>query len=204
MALTLYHSLMSRSGTVRWMLEEIGAPYELKLLKPGESRAPAYLAINPMGKVPAIDHDGVIVTETAAILTYLGDAFPAAGLAPAIGDARRGPYLKWLFFCPGVLEPAAMDRAFPRKEEAPRSAAGYGDFDTAYDTLAAALRAGPYLTGDTFTAADLLTAALLRYFMYVKAVAPRPEFTAFVERCSGRPAAQRAAEKDQALMAAQG
>ena len=201
MALTLYHIAPSRSSSALWMLEEIGEPYEIHLLsmKRGENREPAYRAINPMGKVPAIDHDGTIVTESAAVLTYLADAFPGAGLAPRIGDKRRGPYLKWMFFAPGVLEPAAFDRMLPRKEMPPKSAIGYGDFDTTMDVLAKAVAADTYLLGGQFSAADVLIAGSLRYMMYVKAIPPRAEFAAYVERCFARPAAKRATAKDQEL-----
>src|SRR5437660_876661 len=129
--ITLYHAAPSRSSIARWMLEEIGEPYDIKLvsLSKEENRAPAYLAINPMGKVPALRHGDVVITEAAAICTYLADEFPRAKLNVPVGDARRGPYLKWLFFGPSCIEPAMMDRAFPRKEEARRAALGYGDFE---------------------------------------------------------------------------
>src|SRR5215216_1508929 len=128
--LTLYHAAPSRSSIVRWMLEEIGEPYDVHLLslKRGEQRAADYLAINPMGKVPSLKHGDVVITEAAAICTYLADAFPDRKLNVPIGDARRGTYLKWLFFGPSCLEPAMLDRSFPRKEEAPRGALGYGDY----------------------------------------------------------------------------
>src|SRR5581483_103650 len=128
--LTLYHAAPSRSSIVRWMLEEVGEPYDIHLLnlQNGDQRTPAYLALNPMGKVPALRHGDVVITEAAAICTYLADAFPRAGLSVPIGDVRRGIYLKWLFFGPSCIEPAMMDRAFPRKEEARTTALGYGDF----------------------------------------------------------------------------
>ena len=130
--LTLYHAIPSRSSIARWMLEEVGEPYDVHLLslQAGENLKPAYLAVNPMGKVPALDHDGVVITEAAAICTYLADAFPKAGLNVPVGDKRRGLYLKWLFFGPSCVEPAVTDRAFPRKEEARRGMLGYGDYDT--------------------------------------------------------------------------
>ena len=130
--LTLYHAIPSRSSIARWMLEEVGEPYDVQLLdlQAGDNQKPAYLAVNPMGKVPAIDHDGVVVTESAAICTYLADAFPKAGLSVPVGDKRRGPYLKWLFFGPSCIEPAITDRAYPRKEEARRGTLGHGDYDT--------------------------------------------------------------------------
>ncbi|HEY7382413.1 MAG TPA: glutathione S-transferase, partial [Beijerinckiaceae bacterium] len=139
--LTLYHAAPSRSAMVHWLLEEIGEPYEVHLLhlRRGENREPRYLAVNPMGKVPAIRHGDVVVTESAAICLYLADAFPAAGVSVPIGDPRRGVFLKWLFFGPGVLEPAVTDQAFKRIDAPPRGTLGYGDFDTTLDVLAKAL-----------------------------------------------------------------
>jgi len=197
-ALTLYHASPSRSSVVLWMLEEIGEPYDLKVLnlKNGENRQPDYLAVNPMGKVPALVHNGTVITEVAAICCYLADAFPRADLAIPIGDARRGPYLKWLFFAPGVIEPAIMDRAFKRAEEAPRSALGYGDFDTTMDVLARAVTPGPFLTGDKFTAADVVVGSTIRWATVFRLIPERKEFTDYMARFSGRPAAKRAESRD--------
>src|SRR5262245_37938455 len=130
--LTLYHAVPSRSMVARWMLEEVGEPYDIHFLSlaQGENRAADYLAVNPMGKVPALSHGDVVITENAAICTYLADAFPKAGLSVPIGNPRRGIYLKWLFFGPSCIEPAITDRAYPRKEEPRRGALGYGDFET--------------------------------------------------------------------------
>jgi glutathione S-transferase len=197
--LTLYHAIPSRSSIARWMLEEVGEPYEIHPLnlQAGENRAPAYLAVNPMGKVPALDHDGVVITEAAAICAYLADAFPQAKLNVPIGDRRRGTYLKWLFFGPSCVEPAVTDRAFPRKEEARRGMLGYGDYDTVMDVLAKAVAGGPYILGDQFTAADVVIGSGLRWGMMFKLIPERPEFTAYAARLSERPALQRAQEKDQ-------
>src|ERR1700754_3284439 len=155
--LVFYANPMSRARIVRWMLEEVGEPYRTEILDYGTTmKAPAYLAINPMGKVPALKHGDTVVTEAAAICCYLADAFPQAGLAPPIGDARRGTYLKWLFFGPSCVEPAVTDKAFRRAEVPPRGTLGYGDYDTVMDVLADAMRAGPYLLGQQFTAADVV------------------------------------------------
>ena len=204
MALKLYHAAPSRSSIARWMLEEVGEPYDLHLLslQKGENREPAYLAINPMGKVPALDHDGVIVTEAAAICAYLADAFPKAGLNVPLGDKRRGPYLKWLFFGPSCVEPAVTDRAFPRKEEARRGMLGYGDYDTVLEVLAKAVSGGPYILGEQFTAADVVIGSGLSWGMQFKLIVERPEFTAYVGRLNQRPALKRAQEKDAALTSA--
>lgn len=200
-ALSLYHAVPSRSAIVLWMLEEIGEPFDLHVLnlKAGENRQPAYLAVNPMGKVPALKHGDAVVTEVAAICCYLADAFPRAELAIPIGDPRRGPYLSWLFFNPGVLEPAVTDRAFKRAEPPPRSALGYGDYDTVMDVVARAVTPGPFLMGDKFTAADVVIGSSLRWGMAFKLIAERREFVDYVARLSDRPAAKRAAARDEVL-----
>ena len=202
--LTLYHAAPSRSSIVLWMLEELGEPYDVHLLSlsKGENRAADYLAVNPMGKVPALKHGETVITEVAAICTYLADAFPQKKLNVPIGDPRRGPYLKWLFFGPGCFEPAVIDRAAPRKEEARRAMLGYGDFDTTMDVLAAAVAKGPWLMGEQFTAADVVIGSGLRWGLLFNLVPARPEFSAYVGRLAGRPALQQAEAKDKALAAA--
>jgi glutathione S-transferase len=202
--LTLYHAAPSRSSIVRWMLEEIGEPYDIHhlSLSKGDNRTPDYLAVNPMGKVPALRHGDAVITEAAAICAYLADEFPRAKLNVPIGDARRGPYLKWVFFGPSCIEPAMMDRAFPRKEEARRAALGYGDFDTVMDVVAKAVASGPYIMGDAFTAADVVIGSGLRFGMQFKLLPERGEFTAYSGRLAQRPALQRAEAKDKELAAA--
>ena len=196
--LTLYHAAPSRSSIVRWMLEEIGEPYDIHLLSlsKGDNRASDYLAVNPMGKVPALRNGDVIITEAAAICAYLADEFPRAKLNIPIGDLRRGPYLKWLFFGPSCIEPAMMDRAFPRREEARRGALGYGDFDTVMDVVAKAVAGGPYILGDQFTAADVVIGSGLRFGMMFKLLPERAEFTAYTGRLAQRPALQRVEDKE--------
>jgi glutathione S-transferase len=200
----LYHAAPSRSSIVHWMLEEIGEPYDLHLLslKKEDNRAPAYLAVNPMGKVPALKHGDVVVTESAAICLYLADAFPQAGLTVPIGDRRRGPFLKWLFFGPSCLEPAMTDRAFKRAEAPPRAALGYGDYDTTMDAVAKAVEPGPYLLGEQFSAADVVIGSTLRWGMLFKIVPERAEFLAYTGRLTERPAFKRAQQKDEQLAAA--
>lgn len=202
--LTLYHIAPSRSSVVHWMLEELGEPYDIHLLsmKRGENRAPEYLSINPMGKVPAIRHGDVVITEAAAICTYLADEFPQAKLNVPIGDPRRGQYLKWLFFGPSCVEPAIADRAWPRREEPQKSALGYGDYDSVIDVLAQGVSRAPYLMGDQFTAVDVVIGSGLRYGMMFKLLPERPEFTAYTARLAQRPALQRAEQKDKELAAA--
>lgn len=199
--LVLYHGAPSRSSIVRWMLEEIGEPYEVRLLnlQAGEHRQPAFLAVNAMGKVPALEHDGVVITEAAAICCYLGDAFPKAGLAPPIGDPQRGPYLKWLFFGPSCFEPALITRR-TKEELAPRSQRGWGEFDTVLDVITSGLAPGPFLLGDRFSTADVIIGSGLRWTTMMGALPPRPEFAAYIERLDQRPALQRANAKDAELM----
>ena len=197
--LTLYHAAPSRSSVVHWMLEEIGEPYDVHLVsfKKGENLRPEYLAINPMGKVPALRHGDVVITETAAICTYLADEFPQAKLNIPVGDPRRGIYLKWLFFGPSCVEPAITDRAFPRKEQPQRSMLGFGDFDLVMDVLAKATGAAdPYLMGHPFTAADVVIGSGLRWGLLFNLIPQRPEFVAYVDRLNARPAAKRAQARD--------
>ena len=201
--IVLYHAAPSRSSTVLWMLEELGQPYELKLLdlKAGEQRAPEYLAVNPMGKVPALLHDGVLVTEVGAICTYLADVFPQAGLAPVIGDPLRASYLRWMFFQGNCFEPAVVDRALKR-EPGPPSMVPYGDFDTTLDTVRHAVASGPWFLGDRFTALDVYFGSALRWTMGFGLVPELPELKAYVGRLAARPALQRAIAKDAEIEAA--
>ena len=205
--LTLYHAAPSRSSIVHWMLEEVGEPYDFHLVsfKKGENRLPNYLAVNPMGKVPALRHRDVVITEAAAICTYLADEFPNAKLNVPIGTPARGTYLKWLFFGPSCVEPAIMERAYPRKDTPPRAALGFGEFETVVDVLAkAAAAARPYLLGEQFTAADVVLGANIRWGMMFKMIPERPEFTAYAARIAARPAAQRAEAKDKEMAAQAG
>lgn len=200
--LLLHHAAPSRSSTVLWMLEELGEPYELHVLDmKGEQRAPAYLAINPMGKVPAIEHDGVLVTETGAICLYLADAYPRAGLAPAIGDPLRGPYVRWMFFQGNCLEPALIDKALKREPGA-ASMMPYGDLDTTVETVAKAVAKGPWFLGDRFSALDVYFGSSIRWTTQFGLLPSRPEFASYIERLTARPAFKRAEAKDQSLQAA--
>jgi glutathione S-transferase len=205
MNLTFFHAPNSRSCATRILLEELGAPYDLHVLnlKKNEQRAPGYLAVNPMGKVPAIVHDDALVTEQPAIFIYLADLFPEAGLAPALGDPLRGPYLRWLAFYGSSFEPAINDVAMKR-EPAPPIMCPYGDFDTMLATLTRQLRAGPYLLGERFSAADVLWGTALGWTTMFKLVPELPEVMAYIDRVGSRPAARRAAEADAQLAAAQG
>jgi len=193
----LYHAAPSRSSAVLWMLEELGQPYDVHLLNldKRENRQPDYLAVNPMGKVPALKHKGVVITEAAAICAYLADEFPQAGLNIPVGDPRRGLYLKWLFFGPSCIEPAVLDR-IRKTETGSQRQLGWGDFDSVVGTMQKALAAGPYLLGDKFTAADVVMGSGVRFGMVFKMLPELPEFKAYAERVGSRPAAQRARAKD--------
>ncbi|MBI1383323.1 MAG: glutathione S-transferase [Rhizobiales bacterium] len=198
-----YTNPMSRGRIVRWMLEEVGCPYEVHPLAYGTTmKAPAYLAINPMGKVPAIVHRGVVVTEAPAICAYLADAYPEAGLAPAIGDPRRGTYYRAMFFAAGPLEAAVTNKALgvsvpPDK----KGMVGYGSLEEVVEALAGMLEGRPYLLGDGFSAADVYVGAHIGWGMQFGTIEPRPVFEAYHERLSARPAAVRAREADDALLA---
>ena len=205
--LVFYTNPMSRGQIVRWMLEEVGQPYRTQLLGYGESmKSPAYLAINPMGKVPAIVHRGQVVTEGAAICAYLADAFPQAGLAPEPHSPERGPYYRWLFFAAGPLEAAVTNRTakFEAKPEHSRMMS-YGTFEAAIDAVEAvvqrALDGTGYLAGDRFTAADLFLGSQLAFTMRFGALEPRPAFERYVGWLTERPAYRRASEIDAGLIA---
>ena len=200
--ITFHHAAPSRGSIVLWMLEEVGAPYRIELLDlgRGDQKRPDYLALNPMGKVPAIVHRGTVVTEVAAICTWLAERFPAAGLAVEPGSPGRAAYLRWLFFAPGCLEPAIVDRMLQRPPGPPR-ALGYGDLATTLAVVAQAVTPGPWLLGERFSTADVLIGSALRWGGMVGAVPERPELAAYLGRLAERPALQRTLAKDRELMA---
>jgi glutathione S-transferase len=200
---TLFHAPQSRSAGALVLLEELGADYELHVLdlKKGEQRQPAYLAVNPMGKVPAIRHDGALVTEQGAVYAYLADLYPEAGITPAIGDPLRGPYLRWLFYYGSSFEPALIDRSLKR-EPAPPSTSPYGDYETMLKTLTDQLATGPYLLGERFTAADVLWGTALRWTTMFKLVPESAPVTRYIAQVTSRPAAARAAKIEADLLAA--
>jgi len=201
--LVFYTNPMSRGRIVRWMLEETGQPYRTELLDYATTmKAPGYLAINPMGKVPALRHGDAVVTETAAICAYLADAFPDAGLAPPPGDRRRGAYYRWLFFAAGPLEAAVTNKALGvAVPEGRERMVGYGSFDAVMAAVEGALGADGYLAGDSFTAADLYLGSQLGFGMMFGTIEKRPAFERYWARIGTRPAAVRAKEIDDAAMA---
>ena len=199
--LTFYTNPMSRGRMVRWMLEEISEPYRTELVDYKNIKSPDYLAVNPMGKVPAIRHGDVVVTECAAICAYLADAFPQAGLAPPAGDRLRGPYYRWLFFAAGPIEAAVSNKAlgFVVPEGRERMM-GYGTYDDVMNVLEKQLSQQTYLAGDRFSAADLYVGSHLGFGMQFGTIDKRPVFERYWSQLAARPACLRAKEIDDALM----
>ena len=201
--IVFYTNPMSRGRIIRWMLEEVGQPYETVLMEFPALKASDFLAINPMGKVPTIKHGDTVVTEAAAICAYLADAFPQANLAPPHGDRHRGDYYRWLFFAAGPLESAVTVKnlGFEVPSER-RMMAGWGCLADVLDTLEKAVTGRDYVAGDHFTAADLYLGAHLGWGLQMGSIEARPAFAAYAERMAARPAAVRAREIDDALIAA--
>ena len=197
--LVFYTNPMSRGRIVRWMLEETGCAYDTEIVEYGPAmKSPDYLAVNPMGKVPAIRHGETVVTECAAICAYLADAFPDAGLAPPLGE--RGAYYRWLFFAAGPLEQAVTNRAMGfQVPEEKQGMSGYGTYDAVMDTLSHALTNGDHVAGDRFTAADVYVGSHVGWGMQFGSIEVRPEFEAYWTRLQGRDAVKRAYELDGAF-----
>jgi glutathione S-transferase len=196
---------MSRGRIVRWMLEEVGVPYRTEIVSYGEGgiKSAKYLAVNPMGKVPALVHEGTVVTECAAICAYLADAFPAAHLAPPSGaNAARATYYRWLFFAAGPVEAAITNHTFklvPPPEK--KASVGYGSYEEAIDTLETAVKVGPYICGEQFTAADVYVGSQIGFGLAFKTIEARPSFVAYWERLKSRPAMARGNQIDDAAIA---
>src|SRR5262245_8885824 len=199
---TLYYSPQTRARGARILLEELGAPYDLHVLnmKAGEQRRPAYLAVNPLGKVPVVRHGDALVTEQVAIFIYLADLFPQAGLAPALDDPRRGPYLRWMAYYGSSFEPAVVDRALKR-EPGPLAMVPYGNYDTMLKTVTDQLAKGPYLLGERMSATDVLWGSALRWTTMFKLVPEMPVIMDYVKRVTGRPAVAKVTELDAKLSA---
>jgi glutathione S-transferase len=200
-AIVLYTNPMSRGRIAHLMLEELGEPYQIELVRfdKKEHKAPGYLAKNPMGKVPTLVHRGVVITEAAAICAYLADAFPKAGLAPALDDPARGTYFRWLFFAAGCVEPAMIDHAFKRPEPDRPGVIGYGNYKDTLDALEKAVTPGPYILGEKFTAADVYVGSQIGWGLMQKTMEPRPAFVAYVGRMSERAAFKRLTAKSEEL-----
>lgn len=200
--ITFYYAPQTRSRSVMVLLDELNAPHDLHILnmKAGEQRQPAFLSINPLGKVPTIRHGEAVVTEQVAIHIYLGDLFPEAGLTPAIGDPLRGPYLRWLVYYAACFEPAVVDH-FLKREPAPESQSSYGTYEQVMDMLQAQLAKRPYMLGDKMTVADVLWGTALSWTLQFGIVPDFPEFKDYAARLSERPAFKRAVERDAAIAA---
>jgi glutathione S-transferase len=204
--LVFYTNPQSRGRIARWMLEEVGQPYRTEIVAYGPAmKSPEYLAINPMGKVPALRHGDTVITETAAICAYLADAFPEAQLAPLINNRQRGSYYRWLFFAAGPFEAAVFNKAmgFEVPQER-RGTSGYGSYGTVLDVLERGITAcGDYLVGGSFTAADLYVGAHLGFGLQFGTLEKRPAFERYWARLNARPAKQRADQIDNQLAAQQ-
>ncbi|MDP2713690.1 glutathione S-transferase family protein [Rheinheimera sp.] len=200
--LTLYTNPQSRGRIIRWMLEELSVPYEVKVLQYGpEMKAADFLALNPMGKVPVITHGDVVVTEAAAICAYLADQFADQQLAPAPDSPERASYYRWLFFAAGPLEMATSAKAFGWRIDADNAAAvGAGLYADTLNALETALANGPYICGEQFTAADVYVGSHIEWGMMFETLEPRPAFTRYVQRLQARKAAIKANELDDALL----
>ena len=203
--LVFYTNPQSRGRIVRWMLEEIGQPYKTEVMDYASTmKAPTYLAVNPMGKVPALRHGDAVVTETAAICAYLADAFPQAKLAPLSGDRMRAPYYRWMFFAAGPVEAAISNKALnfvvpPERERM----IGYGTLANTMNALESAVSNGKYLLGDDFSAADVYVGSAIGFGMMFGTMEKRPVFEQYWQRLSARPAYSRAKELDDTLVAQQ-
>jgi glutathione S-transferase len=203
--LILYTNPQSRGRIARWMLEEVGQPYRTEVLDYASTmKGPAFLAINPMGKVPALRHGDAVITETAAICAYLADAFPQAKLAPPPGDRLRAPYYRWMFFAAGPVEAAISNKSLgfavpPERERM----IGYGTFAKVMDALDAAVARGNYLVGDSFSAADVYVGSAIGFGLMFGTIENRPAFGQYWQRLSTRPAYLRAKELDDAAVAQQ-
>src|SRR5216683_2923148 len=196
--ITLYHAPRSRSSRIIWLLEEVGEPYQIVLTSivygngQGAPAPDSYARIHPLKKVPAIEHDGAVVYESAAIALYLTDAFPKSRLGPVVGDKKRADYVRWLFFYPAILEPAAAARLRGWDKE---QLSGFGKFEDVEATIARALEAGPYILGDLFSAADILYGSACQ-FLKGNAFPDRKCYDDYVARLTARPAYIRSLSKD--------
>ncbi len=204
MSITLYHHPWSRAANVVWMLEEVGVDYELAFVDfpKGATKAPDFVALNPMGKLPVLVDGDTVVTESAAIALYLADRYAPGRLAPALDDPARGAYLRWTLFAPSVNEPGTM--AKQNGWEQKPSQVGWGEYDSMVGAIEAAVTPGPFLLGERFTMADVVFGGTLRWVLMVKSLEARPAFTAYAERLAARPALVRADAKNAEVMRAHG
>lgn len=204
MSITLYHHPWSRAANVVWMLEEIGVDYELAFVDfpKGATKAPAFVALNPMGKLPVLVDGDTVVTESAAIALYLADRYAPGRLAPALDDPARGAYLRWTLFAPSVIEPGTMAKQNGWEQKA--SQVGWGEYDAMVRAIEDAVTPGPFLLGERFTMADVVFGGTLRWVLMVKSLEAKPSFVAYAERLAARPALLRADAKNAEVMKAHG
>jgi glutathione S-transferase len=199
MSIVLYHHPFSRAVAAVWMLEEVGAPYQIQNVNilAGAQKAPEIVALNPMGKLPIVTDGDLVVTESAAIGLYLADRYAYGRLAPRVDEPARGTYLRWSLFAPSVIEPGSMAKAagWPFKE----GQAGWGSHDAMVSAMESAIANGPFILGDTFSMADVIFGGTLRYMIAFKLLEPSPTFTAYSERLAARPALQRADARNAAI-----
>lgn len=199
--LILYSNPMSRGRIARWMLEEIGAPYRVEYLEFDAMKASSYLDINPMGKVPALKHGDILVTECAAICAYLAGAFPAAGLEPDAGTAAHADYLRWLFFAAGPVEAVVTAKALNLLAPPERARmAGYGTYESVMDTLEQAVAGKTFIAGDRFSAADVYVGAQIGWGLQFKSIDQRPAFISYWQGLADRAGHKRASEMDDAAL----
>jgi glutathione S-transferase len=204
MSIVLYHHPFSRAANVLWMLEEVGAPYELRFVNimAGEQKSPELVALNPMGKLPVLTDGDAVVSESAAIGLYLADRYASGRLAPTLDDPKRGTYLRWSLFAPSVIEPGSMAKAAGWAFKPGQ--AGWGDHPAMLAAMAAAIGDGPFLLGDTFSMADIIFGGTVRYMLMFGMLEPRPAFTSYAERLAARPALQRADARNAEICDAHG
>ena len=200
----LHHHPFSRASTVVWMLEEVAVDYELAFvdIMAGEQKADAFVAKNPMGKLPTLEAGDLVVTETAAIGLYLADRYGGGALAPALDSPDRGTYYRWSLFAPSVIEPGATAKSFGWEYR--EDTVGWGNFDAMLGAMETAVGTGDFLLGDAFSMADVIFGSTLRLLLQFKMVEPRAAFTSYIERLEKRPALQRADAKNAAIAAERG
>ena len=199
MVIVVYHHPFSRAANVVWMLEELEVPYELRFIDiaAGAQKAPEILALNPMGKLPILVDGDAVVTETAAVGLYLADRYSYGRLAPKVDDPSRAKYLRWSFFAPSVIEPAALAKASNWTYR--DSQAGWGSYDAVLSSIESAIGEGPYLLGSSFSMADVIFGGTVRFMLAFKLIEPRPRFSAYAERLGARPALKRAEARNAAI-----
>ena len=201
---TLYYHPYSRASSVVWMLEEVGVDYELRFVDflAGAHKAPDFLQMNPMGKLPTLEDGNLVVTESAAIGLYLADRYAAGRLAPPIEDAKRGTYYRWSLFAPSVIEPGATARAY--QWQGKESTVGWGNYDAMLISMESAIKDNEFILGDNFSMADVIFGGTIRFMLQFKMIDARPTFTSYVKRLEQRPALRRADEKNAAAIAEHG